>query len=307
MDPFLDLIRLLRPSATLWSGIDAVGRWGLSFPKKDDLLFCWLESGSCELLMGPEKSLTLKAGDFVLIRTVTQFALASDLTVELEDSEAPIKIRKGFRRKLGAGSKSPVSLNGGKFVFDTANSDLITDFLPPLVYISSSDNSSQRMQSLLAMNRDECLHPGPGKELVIKRLMELTLVEILRNHTFKIDQKENGMLAGLANPLTAKALSSMHRDIAHDWTVANLAALCGVSRSTFANKFYKIVGVGPIEYLLRWRMAVAKDELRRGEMTITEIAFKIGFQSASAFSTAFTRVMGCSPKRFKESINKAPV
>jgi AraC-like DNA-binding protein len=66
----------------------------------------------------------------------------------------------------------------------------------------------------------------------------------------------------------------------------------------FATRFKNVLGVGPIEYLMHWRMAVAKDELRRGKRSIGEIAPAVGFQSSSAFSTSFTRTVGCSPKRF---------
>jgi AraC-like DNA-binding protein len=78
---------------------------------------------------------------------------------------------------------------------------------------------------------------------------------------------------------------------------ATLAKLCGVSRSTFAHRFCVTVGMGPIEYLQRWRMALAKDDLIRGKRSVGEIALAIGFQSSSAFS----RAMGCSPKQFATS------
>jgi AraC-like DNA-binding protein len=128
--------------------------------------------------------------------------------------------------------------------------------------------------------------------------MELIFVEILRGKALKVDQEQTGMLAGLADPVTACALSAMHKDIAYSWTVSALARHCSVSRSTFATRFRTIVGIGPIEYLLHWRMAVAKDELRRGARSIGEIALAVGFQSSSAFSTAFTRAVGTSPKHF---------
>lgn len=115
--------------------------------------------------------------------------------------------------------------------------------------------------------------------------MELILVEILRNEALRLDGGHTGLLAGLADPITARALSRMHKDIAHGWTVADLARFC------------KVVGTSPMEYLLQWRMALAKDELRREERSCGEIATAIGF-GFSAFSTAFTRAMGCSPKRF---------
>jgi AraC-like DNA-binding protein len=93
----------------------------------------------------------------------------------------------------------------------------------------------------------------------------------------------------------------MHGKVASNWTVSVLAKLCGVSRSTFAHRFRVTVGMGPIEYLQRWRMALAKDDLIRGKRSVGEIALAIGFQSSSAFSTAFSRAMGCSPKQFATS------
>jgi AraC-like DNA-binding protein len=94
----------------------------------------------------------------------------------------------------------------------------------------------------------------------------------------------------------------MHKDVAQGWTVSDLARLCGVSRSTFAARFRKVVGMGPIEYLQHWRIALAKDGLRSGKQTIGEIALAVGFRSSSAFSTAFSRVVGCSSKSFAVSV-----
>jgi AraC-like DNA-binding protein len=243
----------------------------------------------------------LRQDDFVLVRTTTPFTLTSDPSVEPEDSETTVAITQDRGLKLGAGTDSPVTLRGGRFVFDTANENLLTGLLPSLVHVAADDTSARRVRSLLKMNEKESLQPGPGSEFVIVRLMELILLEILRSDTLRVDRENSGLLAGLANPVTACALSAMHRDVTRDWTVSILARLCGVSRSTLAVRFREIVGMAPIEYLQHWRMALAKDELRRGTRSIGEIAFAIGFQSSSAFSTAFTRAVGCSPKRFAAS------
>ncbi len=301
-DPFLDLIRVLRPQATLWGRTDGMGRWGVSFRNRNDLLFCWVEQGHCQLTRPLLAPVHLDRDDFVLIRTSTPFTLTSDPTVEPVDSETLVAMTKSSRLSLGEGRESPVTLHGGRFVFDTANENLLTGLLPSLIHVAAADTSSWRVRSLLQMNQAESLKPGPGSEFIIVRLMELILVEILRAEALRVNRKHTGLLAGLADPVTARALSAMHRDIAHGWTVSALARLCGVSRSTFASRFRKIVGTGPIEYLLDWRMALAKDQLRRGTRSIGEIAFAIGFQSSSAFSTAFTRATGCSPKRFAASV-----
>lgn len=114
----------------------------------------------------------------------------------------------------------------------------------------------------------------------------------------RVDGAATGLLAGLADKVIAKALAAMHREVARGWTVDALASLCGVSRSTFAVRFRNVVGMAPIDYLLQWRMALAKDALSRGVNSVGAIAFSIGFQSSSAFTTAFTRADGCSPRRF---------
>jgi AraC-like DNA-binding protein len=121
---------------------------------------------------------------------------------------------------------------------------------------------------------------------------------LTRRETPQADDRSTGLIAGLLDPAIASALLAMHGEIAREWSVAELARLCGVSRSGFATRFKDVLGVGPIEYLMHWRMAVAKDELRRGTRSISEIALAVGFQSPSAFSTSFTRTVGCSPKRF---------
>lgn len=301
MDPFLDLVRLLRPRATLWGGIEGIGRWGVSFRQRNDLLFCWVERGECLLTRPLAAPVRLRSDDFVLIRSVAPFTLTTDPTVEPVDSEAMVAATMKTALKLGERGGAAVTLRGGRFVFDTANEDLLTGLLPPLVHVAAGETSSWRVRSLLKMNETETLNPGPGAALIIAGLMELILVEILRADELRTSPEPTGLLAGLADPVTARALSAMHADVAQDWTVSALARLCGASRSAFAARFRRIVGVGPIEYLAQWRMALAKDELRQGRRSIGEIALAIGFQSSSAFSTAFTRAVGCSPTRFAAS------
>lgn len=299
MDPFLDLIRLLRPQATLFgAGLEAAGRWALSFRKRDDLLFCWVESGECQLFRSGSAPRHLRQGDFVLIRTSTAFTLASDSATAAVDSETAVAATRNHRLRLGTGTENPVTLHAGKFVFNKANKDLLMGLLPSLVHLARDDASSERVRSLLTMNEMEARSPGPGSEFIIVRLVELLLVEILRSKTLQLGQEPLGLLAGLSDPVTARALSMMHKDVAYAWTVGMLAKQCAVSRSTFATRFRSVVGIGPIEYLQRWRMALAKDALRAGTRSVGEIALSVGFQSPSAFSTAFTRAVGCSPTRF---------
>jgi len=110
-----------------------------------------------------------------------------------------------------------------------------------------------------------------------------------------------GLLRGMREPALARALRAMHSDVRGEWTVAELASLAGMSRSAFAARFSQTLGCAPMEYLSRWRMALAQDSLSRGVKSLDRLAEEIGYESASAFSTAFRRRLGCSPGAFARS------
>ena len=302
IDPFLDLIRLLRPQATLWGAIRANGRWGVGFRERHDLLFFRIDCGRFFLLRSNKEPLRLEPGDFLLIRTLAPFVLASDPQVKPVDSETLVAKTRSATMHVGRGKTKPVTVRGGRFVFNTSNEELLFHLLPPLSHVSLRETTSARILALLSMNEVENSAPGPGSDFIVARLMELLLVELLRSEAFVAQPTKTGMLQGLADSVTARALVAMHSDSAKPWTTSALARLCGCSRSAFNLRFTSIVGIAPMRYLHRWRMAVAKDELHRGERNVAEIAFLIGFQSSGAFTRAFTRSEGCSPTCFVEKL-----
>ncbi len=299
-DPLLDLLRMLRPRVTVWGTIRGTGRWNVSFPQRDDLLFFRIDRGTCMILRAGAEPLHLASGDLVLVRTSAPFMVASDLDTAPVDSWALVAATRSREIVVGEDTGEPAIVRGGRLVLGTSSEELLLGLLPALVHVVSSD----RARTLLAMNEAESLTPGRGSPYVIERLMELLLVEVLRGEALAAQPCQAGLLAGLADPITALALTAMHRDVARPWTTAGLARLCGSSRSAFSMRFTSVVGVAPMSYLQRWRIAIAKDELRRGLRSVAEIALLVGFQSGSAFSTAFTRAVGCSPSRFAQGTHR---
>jgi transcriptional regulator GlxA family with amidase domain len=126
--------------------------------------------------------------------------------------------------------------------------------------------------------------------------VEILLIEALRS--VPGENARPGLLRGLADPRMAAALRKMHGDAERPWTVTDLAREAGMSRSAFFERFARTVGARPMEYLLTWRMAVAKDLLRTGGIALDEVARRVGYGSASTFSTAFSRSVGMPPGRF---------
>ena len=111
-------------------------------------------------------------------------------------------------------------------------------------------------------------------------------------------QAPPGLLRGLSDPRLAPALRRIHGEIAQPWTMEELAGAAAMSRSSFFERFKATVGVPPMEYLLAWRMTVAKHLLRQEHTVLADVAERVGYSSASTFSTAFSRFVGEPPSAF---------
>ena len=161
-------------------------------------------------------------------------------------------------------------LLGGYFVFDSPDAELLVSLLPALVHMRGAD----RLTTLTRLLGEEARERRPGRDLVLSRLVEVLLIEALR--TLQGDDTPPGLLRGLADTRVSAAIRRMHGDPARSWTVVELAREAALSRSAFFDRFMRIVGVPPMEYLLAWRMAVAKDLLRRHDGTLSEVAERVG-------------------------------
>jgi transcriptional regulator GlxA family with amidase domain len=144
---------------------------------------------------------------------------------------------------------------------------------------------------------EESAEHRPGSDYVLSRLAELLLVEAMRSAT--VASSPPGLLRGLGGERLARALKRLHADIGRSWTVDQLANAAALSRSVFFERFTRTVGIAPMAYLLTWRMQIAKDLLRNGDLTVSEIAERVGYGSTSAFSVAFSRHVRKSPSEYK--------
>jgi transcriptional regulator GlxA family with amidase domain len=155
---------------------------------------------------------------------------------------------------------------------------------------------AERLSMLVRLVAEKWGERRSGRELLLSRLVEVLLIEALR--ATPGDDAPAGLLRGLADARLASAMRQMHGQLARSWTVAQLAKTAALSRSAFFERFTRTVGLPPMEYLLAWRMAVAKDLLRRHDLGLAEVAERVGYGSASTFSTAFSRHVGRPPGRY---------
>lgn len=293
MDPLSDIVSLLRPTAAISKPISAKGRWGVRYDAFDAPGFTIILAGEARLAIDGSEPLQLSRGDFLLLPETPSFTLSSGAGVPCE----PVSPRsEAVRHGEQDGAPDFVAL-GGSFTFERANKPLLLALLPKLIFIPASDGRATSFRRLIELISEECTADHPGTKLVVHRLLEVLLVEALRWQG--VDRHITaGFLRGLQDPAMARVLKAIHADVRANWTVAELAKVAGMSRSAFSARFSEALGCAPIEYLARWRMAIAKDALARGTKSLEQIADDIGYESASAFSIAFRRHNGCAPGQF---------
>lgn len=295
-DPLSEIVMLLRPRAVFANVISGKGNWALRYSEYGQPSFCIVLDGSALLAVDGHDPITISAGDFVLLPTtpaftISSFAPAPPIHMNPYDvAGGTAELRYGEQE----GHPDMRSL-GGAFQFDCADPGLLVSLLPAVVHVQESTRLSQ----LVRMVSEESADQKPGREFMLSRLVELLLIEAMRSTTAR--RAAPGLLRGLGDERLACALKQMHDHIDRSWTVAQLAKVAALSRSAFFERFTRMVGVAPMEYLLAWRMEIAKELLRGKDLTVAQVAERVGYGSSSTFSVAFSRRIGQPPSQYARS------
>lgn len=292
-DPLAEVVLLLQPRAPYSKLVRAAGAWRVRRNKGGQPFYCAILDGACTLAVDGGEPRPLFAGDFVLVPAAQSFTMSSTTPAPPDDCDTvPITQIDGEFR-LGSQDGLPdVQLLVGHFEFGSPDALLLVSLLPQLVHVQGE----KRLATLVQLVIDEFRAQRPARDVVLSHLLEVLLVESLRSTT-NIGASP-GLLRGLADERLALAIRRMHEDPAKAWTIAHLANEAALSRSAFFERFNRAVGMAPMAYLIAWRMALGKNMLRRREGGVAEIAARVGYGSASAFSVAFTRHVGLPPTHY---------
>jgi AraC-like DNA-binding protein len=293
VDPFAEVVTLLQPSATFSKVVSGAGPWRVRRSEAGRPFYCVILDGSCHLAVDGREPITLQEGDFVLIPSAYDFTMSSLEPVASEEIDtSPVALLDGEFR-LGIQNGPPeVLLLVGHCVFGSPDAALLVSLLPQLVHV----RGEKRLTTLVRLVGEESRELRPARNVILARLLEVLLIEALRSTAGTAASP--GLLRGLADGRLAVAIRRMHESPTEAWTVAQLAKEAALSRSAFFERFSRAVGVAPMAYLLAWRMALAKNLLRRNEGGVAKVAERVGYSSASAFSVAFTRYVGLPPTRY---------
>jgi len=243
--------------------------------------------GACVLCSSPEADTT---GIRDLPWTGPEFQ-------EVEDYQpaAPTQVIWGGG---GAGSQ----LLGLAFTLQSGAGNFLLSSLPRLMIVKRDEAGihSLNHSAMETLINDTT----PGYFAVAKHLSELIIISLLRAHIFSAESHTTGWLRGMQDPSIARALSAIHSYPQRQWTVDSLASEANVSRSAFAARFTRLVGLSPIQYLNQWRIGLAADQLRTTRQSVDTVARSVGYRTDRVFRRVFRQRIGMSPTQYRKQFRE---
>ena len=298
VDPLADALHHLRMDGVFYCRSDLGAPWGLYLPNFDDCLFfhvvtegeCWLEGPGLEPTL-------LRQGDLAVLPRAVGHDLRSEPGVSapnvLDLPHDFVSEQYAILRHGGDGVR--VGLTCGAVRFGHPAAKRLIDALPSLIHLRHGADAVEWLPATLGLLAAETRHTKPGGEAVITRLCDIVVIQAIRSWLQTGEAERSGWLGALRDPAIGTALTMVHRRPDREWTTAGLAAEVAMSRSAFSARFTELVGESVMQYVTTWRMEAALDLLADPQLTVAEVAARLGYRSEAAFSRAFKRVIGASP------------
>ena len=296
VDPLSDILALLKPRNVACGAIDS-GDACISFPAAGGVKCHAVVAGEAWLEMaGVADPVHLTAGTCFILPHGHPYRIASDLRLPPIDYRIVIDGRSPGKVTVwnGGGRTTIISAT---FSVEAGPAKMLLGILPPIAKVDDDIEQPTLRRSLLHMMQ-EFGEAQPGSRLIIEHLAAMMLAQTLRAYSTRTGNVQIGWLFALADPRIGPVIGAMHGHPAHAWTLASLARRAAMSRTGFAVRFKHSVGVTPMIYLTQLRVLLASDRLSSSDVSVAVVAEAFGYASESAFSAAFKRHLGRSPRQF---------
>lgn len=304
LDSLTHILNTARLKSSVYCRSELGSPWGLHFAPRSCAVFHVLYRGNGFFRLESQTALLpICEGDVLLLPTGEAHFL-------FETPDAPLfrnlELDQWGECALMCWSDDPTAVVlCGTFDFEYIETVTFLKQLPKVIHIPHHPGSA--FNSTLELMAGEAEANRPAKEVILRRLADILFVQIIQRWVEIQGVEHSGWLGALHDPLIGKALSLIHTQPQHPWTIASLARAVACSRSSFAARFTARVGEPPMEYLTRWRMQLASRWLiEQPESRIGEIATRTGYRSEAAFSKAFKRVIGVAPRTHRLSATSHP-
>ena len=314
MDALSDLLQVVKLNGALFLEARFTAPWcmesqpghestGVFAGAEHIVFFHIITQGRCRVrLSSGGDILDLEAGDLILMAHDDAHLLGSDLQLAPVDVDPLVRPAApgGLLTIDYGGGGEETRLMCGFLSCDPQLSRPLLDALPRMLRVPLGDGpAAQWLLGLLQRGARENSAPGPGSGTVLAKLAELLFVEAMRRHIETLPDRQVGWLAGLRDRHVGRALALMHERPTHGWTVEELAAHAGLSRSALAQRFTDLTGQPPMQYLTRWRLRRAGAALKDSRRTVATLAEQYGYESESSFNRAFKREFGMPPAAWR--------
>ncbi len=302
-DRLSEVLDLVEVASVLTGGVAASGGWRSRGLISDPVKFFAMVAGRAQLSTdGIDEPIDLRPGDVAI--------LIGRSFVAFEAGEAPhneVQPESDFssERFVAANRATDDVLIGGCINLNEAGKALLLDALPPVTHVRASAADSDRLRAALLLAFDEATGNRIGSTFAIRQYSQLVLLELLRAYVNQTDLAP-GLLRLLTDERLRTTLDLMHAEPGRAWGLGELARTAAMSRTSFAERFRTVAGIPPLTYLNQWRMLLAQRALRDGAVRVAELATELGYSSESAFSAAFKRVVGESPRSYRLRARQLP-
>jgi AraC-like DNA-binding protein len=302
VDVLTDMLQRSRARGAAFSHSTARGEWGVRFPPAAQLAIHGILAGEAFAWTDrPGEARRVLSGDVVLIRGPAQHhmghAPAADL-VPFAGHPASVPPSGGaLRMAFGSGAGDPTTFFCGAYRFEGDLCAGLLAGLPGLTVVRPRAGSGLR--ATLDVFAGELVAEGPGQQALLDSLLDVILVQALREQLAADLDAAPAWFRAMADPAVGAALRAIHAEPQREWTVAGLAAEAALSRATFARRFTGLLGLAPLAYVTDWRMALAREQLRAGDAGLAAVARSLGYASEFSFAAAFKRRHGIAPGRWR--------
>jgi AraC-like DNA-binding protein len=312
MDALSEVLKVVQLSGAIFFNARLTAPWCVASPADATLapmlglgnerlvLYHYMVEGSCLVTLAGMEPHRLSAGDIVVFPHGDAHTMASSSNLQPQPLDPQAVLRDPAKLLQFGGGGETTRFVCGYMACDPRLFQPVLEALPRLVTVNlSSMDKARWLEATLQHAVEEAMSPRPGAEGVLAKLSEVMVVETLRQFVAQLSPEHTGWLSGLRDRATGRTLALMHQQPAHPWTVDTLAREVAVSRSVLAERFTHFVGQSPMQYLGRWRMALATNYLKRSSMSLARIAEQVGYETDAAFSRAFRREFGLPPATWR--------
>lgn len=307
MDILDDILKTLDMRGALYFRTDFNGIWGTTVPDYEQAArFHLVVQGTCYVNFPSGHLIKLTAGDLVLIPNGISHILSDSGLAKAPPLETVME-QAGYKGdgvlRLGAGDPAAATqMICGHFSFRKGAEHPMLSLLPEFVHVTGADRANEPwLDDTLRLVGQRMFSGEPGATATVTRLSEIVFIELLKSKLVQSGEAQT-LLKAMKDANIAAALRAIHEAPGHDWTVDSLAQHIGMSRSRFADRFSRLMAVGPMRYLADWRLQKALVMLDENHNSVQQIALMSGYQSAAAFSRAFTNKFGAPPSSYKRQM-----